>query len=89
MSDKITWIVIGLLLLTSIGSAINQLQKDIKRTNTILEKIAKQIGVPEPSIDEELKNIISDGKKIKAVKRYRDFTGVGLKEAKDYIDNLK
>lgn len=89
MSDKITWVVIGLLLLSSIGSAISQLRKDIKRTNTILEKIAKQIGVPEPPVDEELKSLISDGQKIRAIKRYRDFTGVGLKEAKDYIDNLK
>lgn len=80
--------MIGVLLLSSIGTGISQLRKDIKNTNTILEKIAKQIGVPEPSVDEEIKNLVANGEKIKAIKKYRDLTGVGLKEAKDYIDKL-
>jgi len=40
------------------------------------------------NIDEELKILISEGKKIKAIKKYRMATGIGLKEAKDYIDRL-
>ena len=31
---------------------------------------------------------MSDGKKILAIKLYREATGVGLKEAKDYVDSL-
>ncbi len=64
------------------------MRNDIKRTNSILEKIAKQIGVPEPPVDDEIKTLIAEGNKIKAIKRYREITGVGLKEAKDYIDKL-
>lgn len=34
------------------------------------------------AIDNELKKIISDKGEIKSIKRYREITGVGLKEAK-------
>lgn len=37
----------------------------------------------------DLRKLISEGKKIKAIKKYRVVTGSGLKEAKEYIDNLK
>jgi len=40
MDDNIIWIIIGVLLLSSILTGINQLRNDIKRTNKILEKIA-------------------------------------------------
>ena len=38
-------------------------------------------------IDPEVHNLIRKGKKIKAIKRLRELTGMGLKEAKDYVDN--
>ena len=34
-------------------------------------------------------DLISSGKKIEAVKRYRELTGVGLKEAKDAVDRIE
>nr|WP_243175624.1 ribosomal protein L7/L12 [Clostridium gasigenes] len=40
------------------------------------------------NIDVELKNLIAEGKRIKAIKKYRIVTGLGLKEAKDYVDSL-
>lgn len=84
------WIFIIILLLSALNT-INQLRTEMTRTNSILEKIAKQIGVPDTTIaniDEELKDLIAKGKKIEAIKKYREFTGFGLKEAKDYIDSL-
>lgn len=35
-----------------------------------------------------IKDALVSGNKIKAIKLYREFTGVGLKESKDFIDNL-
>lgn len=52
-----------------------------------LNKISRQVGVPD-TITDELKSLISEGKKIEAIKRYRIATGVGLKEAKEYVDSL-
>ena len=79
-------------LLIYILTAINQLRDEIKSTNSTLESIAKQIGVPDKiieNIDDELKNLIKEGKKVKAVKRYREVTGLGLKESKEYVDSLE
>lgn len=38
--------------------------------------------------DAELQELMAAGKKINAIKRYRELTGVGLKEAKDTIDGM-
>jgi len=88
MGNNVIWIMLVVLLLSSILQGINQLRKNTKRTNKILEKIAKQIGVPEESVDDEIKSLVADGEKIKAIKMYRKATGVGLKEAKEQIDLL-
>lgn len=89
MDNETIWISIGALSLVLI--TIGQLRSDIVRMNITLEKISKHLGitdtVPE-NIDSELKSLISEGKKIKAIKLYRQSTGIGLKEAKEYIDRL-
>ncbi len=36
----------------------------------------------------EVKKLIEEGKKYKAIKRYRTATGAGLKEASEYVDSL-
>jgi ribosomal protein L7/L12 len=90
MDETVIWLIIAVGF-TSIASALNQLRSAIARTNSTLDKIAKQIGVPDTmpeSLDNELKTLIAEGKKIKAIKRHRMLTGVGLKESKDYIDSL-
>lgn len=91
MDYKIILGLIGVTVIISISSAISQIRSDLARLNSTLDKIAKQIGVPDAiteNVDEELKILISEGKKIKAIKKYRMANGIGLKEAKDYIDRL-
>lgn len=39
-------------------------------------------------VDRKIKEFIKDGSLLGAVKYYKDISGVGLKEAKDYVDNL-
>ena len=77
--------VVGLSLW--IVSSISQMRSDIKRININLNKIAEQVGVPD-IITDELKSLILEGKKVEAIKKYRMATGLGLKEAKEYIDSL-
>lgn len=74
-------------------SNIFSLSNEINKTNRKLDKIMKALNINEydynyNEINNELKNIISEKGKIKAIKRYREITGIGLKEAKEYIDNL-
>ncbi|MBW8009860.1 MAG: hypothetical protein FVQ83_01280 [Chloroflexi bacterium] len=44
--------------------------------------------VPPGNFDEELRVLVQNGKKIEAIKRLRQTTKMGLKEAKDYVENL-
>lgn len=72
--------------------SISHINDELKRTNKLLEKIANHIGAIDPPIsainDEEFNLYISKQEKIKAIKRYRELTGEGLREAKDYVDSL-
>jgi hypothetical protein len=44
---------------------------------------------PEPgSLDAEILGLMQGGKKIQAIKLYRERKGVGLKEAKDFVESL-
>ncbi|MBL4937695.1 50S ribosomal protein L7/L12 [Clostridium sp. YIM B02515] len=91
MDINLVWIIIGGVVLISISSSISQLRSDLARINANLDRIAKQIGVPDLITDEldiELKQLILEGKKIEAIKKYRIATGIGLKEAKEHIDRL-
>lgn len=78
-------LVLGILMLIA---RVDALQKTVARMNLTLFKISKHVGITEPTLDEKLKNLVEDGKKIKAIKELRMATGLGLKEAKDYVDNL-
>jgi ribosomal protein L7/L12 len=40
------------------------------------------------NIDTELRSLISEGKRIKAVKGNKEITGLGLTVSKEYIDSL-
>jgi len=40
-------------------------------------------------LDQELTRLVAEGKKIEAIKRYREATSVGLAEAKTYVDQLE
>lgn len=88
MKNKSIFIALGVGSIVGIAISISKLRSDIKKTNLILDKITKQIGIPEEDIDEEIEAFVAEGNKIKAIKRYRDISGAGLKEAKEYIDNL-
>lgn len=37
---------------------------------------------------DELIKLVEENKKVKAIKKLRDVTGMKLKEAKDYVDSL-
>lgn len=44
--------------------------------------------LPHAAEQEELRMLMRQGKKIQAIKQYREITGVGLKEAKDAVEAL-
>lgn len=67
------------------------MRNDLKHMRITLDKIAEKFGAIEiitKEEKEELKRLLSEGKNVEAVRRCREITGVGLKEAKEYIDGL-
>ena len=66
----------------------------IRRLEEQVAHLYQHLGLSAPgaaatSADAELLALVNDGKKIHAIKRYRDLTGVGLKEAHDAVDELE
>ena len=45
-------------------------------------------GVPAPAVSPEIMALVRRGKKIQAIKLYREQHRVGLREAKEFIDSL-
>lgn len=77
-------IVIGILVNSPSSSEFKISYMDKK-----LNRIMEHLGIEEINIDKELKELILDDKKIPAIKRLREETGMGIKEAKEYVDNLE
>lgn len=54
-----------------------------------LDLILTSLGIdPNQGIDKQITDLVRSGQKIEAIKVYREQTGVGLKEAKDYVERL-
>ncbi|MFT5873252.1 MAG: ribosomal protein L7/L12 [Clostridium sp.] len=84
-------ILVGVVLLFALIlliNKINSLEKNVTYMNLVLNRVAKQVGVPKPSLDDELRTLIALGKKIPAIKELRKSTELSLREAKDYVDKL-
>jgi Ribosomal protein L7/L12 C-terminal domain len=54
-----------------------------------LDLILTNLGIdPNQGLDKQISDLVRSGQKIEAIKLYREQTGVGLKEAKDYVERL-
>lgn len=84
-------ILIGMLFIILIVSLISPSGSDprIKLINKKLDKIMEHLGMEEENIDEELIALLKEDKMVAAVKRLREETGMDLKEAKEYVDELE
>lgn len=70
-------------------SRIPRLEKRVARIEHKLDLILAHLGLTEPEPwSDEVNALVRDGKKIKAIKVYREATGAGLREAKEAVDKL-
>ena len=70
---------------------MGKLRNEVKLMRGTLNRIAERVGVTDivtKEEKEELKRLLSEGKNVQAVRRCREITGLGLKEAKEYVDGL-
>ena len=69
------------------------LRERMERLERQVEYLYRHFGlnavvVQTASVDPEVLRLKRSGNVIEAIKRYRLLTGLGLKEAKDYVDGL-
>jgi ribosomal protein L7/L12 len=90
--DILGFSVITLLVLFGIGSIENRISRADKRAARIehkLDLILGHLGLSEQEPwSDEVNGLVRDGKKIQAIKVYREATGAGLKEAKEAVEKL-
>ncbi|MCM3734419.1 ribosomal protein L7/L12 [Bacillus cytotoxicus] len=85
-----SWLLIALIVfgILYISDHLNRINKRLKWTEDKLDQITKQIEIPEHTINDELRQLVTDGEKIKAIKKAREVLGLSLLEAKNYVDSL-
>lgn len=61
----------------------------LARLERKVDAILKHSGIEfMDGVDSRIVDLLASGQKIKAIKLYREQTGVGLKEAKEYVESL-
>ena len=84
---------LALLVYCSFDDSDQDYNARLTRLETLMNLVLQRLGIdPNDSpggLSEQIKTLIMRGKKIAAIKLYREQTGYGLKQAKDYIDALE
>jgi ribosomal protein L7/L12 len=79
--------VMSFLMLRGMSRSESRLARLERR----VDAIAAHVGLPPepvPAGMDEVLALLADGRKIPAIKRYREVTGAGLREAKDAVDEI-
>lgn len=89
------WVIIGLQVVTFVaalrrgGSRSNDDWRTL-RVERKLDLILKELDITYRDDTPDLvRELLAGGRKIEAIKMYREATGVGLKEAKDAVDAIE
>jgi ribosomal protein L7/L12 len=75
-------------------SDIHELEERVAKLERTVEYLMRHLNVEfkdwsKDTIDPEVLYLVQQGNVIEAIKRYREMTGVGLAEAKRYVDQLR
>jgi ribosomal protein L7/L12 len=86
--------VVALVVVVAVGSSatdrrLTRVDRRLARMERKLDAIAEGLGVTvtEPGLV-EVAALLREGKKIQAIKTYRERTGADLKEARDAVERL-
>jgi hypothetical protein len=99
MTQQVDFAFLGILsvlvVLAFVGGRINRIHSRLAKLSSMdakLDLLLKQAGLvyePYKGLAPEIVEALRNGQKIQAIKLYRDTTGVGLKEAKDFIEDVQ
>ena len=90
--DVTFWLVLGLFLVV-LGSSWPSIGSNngwrLGRIERKVDLILRHLGLdPNQDVNLEIMELMKAGRKIQAIKLYRQQTGAGLKQAKDYVESL-
>lgn len=68
---------------------LERLEQQLSRVEGKLDQLLGASHGASPSLDDVLRGLVDSRQKIQAIKFYRQVMGVGLKEAKEYVDRLE
>jgi ribosomal protein L7/L12 len=97
-SDAALWVIplmAALMLILLIVARLNRLQNrlaELSRVEAKLDLLLKQANIrfdPYVNVPPEIAEAMRSGKKIQAIKLQRESSGMGLKEAKDFIEEVE
>jgi hypothetical protein len=97
-SDTALWVVpltAALILMALIDARLNRLKNrlaELSRVEAKLDLLLKQANIrfdPYVNVPPEIAEAVRSGKKILAIKLHRESSGMGLKEAKDFIEEVE
>ncbi|MFD7299219.1 ribosomal protein L7/L12 [Streptomyces sp. NPDC059897] len=86
-------ILVGVLITAgTVERKVDRVNRRTVRVERKLDLIIEHLGIETdtlgPGLD-DVRALLRDGKKIPAIKAYREATGLGLKEAKDEVDRIE
>ncbi|MEX0676681.1 MAG: ribosomal protein L7/L12 [Pirellulales bacterium] len=81
--------ILGLVLLALFARGGGANSARLRSIDRKLDLVLTNLGIdPGQGLDKQIADLLRSGQKIEAIKLYRAQTGVGLKEAKDYVEGL-
>jgi ribosomal protein L7/L12 len=85
---------INMILLFALLAAVETIRRKLDARADVLQRrldaIAKHLNVKtEPAIPPEILGLLQAGRKIEAIKAYRQATGAGLAEAKTAVERME
>ncbi|MEU8482627.1 ribosomal protein L7/L12 [Streptomyces sp. NPDC048641] len=83
-------VLVAQLSLSSPSGKIVSVERRLARLEQKVDLLLSHLGVEGPQIPgmERVHELIRQGKKIEAIKVYRQLTGEGLKESKDAVERM-
>jgi hypothetical protein len=81
-------VVLLLILFSVYMSKMDRLERHLNRNYRLLQRIVEKLDIAD-QVDDEIINLVTQGKKILAIKRTKEKFGFSLKEAKEYVDELE
>jgi ribosomal protein L7/L12 len=80
------------LIKTMLPTVVGRRRGALFRVEAKINLLLKHAGIefdPSKSLPQEVADAIERGEKVRAIKVWREYTGAGFKEAKDFIEEVQ